>query len=420
MSETDVEKKIEGEEENAPRSNSMAAFSPTMDELKDALSLLYIRANASGRNKFREKWPHVSLYLFGETLIQYDNDGTDKLDHRAELEEEADQRRILLKHTISELIDKSVDAGMINFEYVGKVIDTFGGELCRHLYAENVINRVRPGAITPNEQTDNAPPSVPLTQASAPKTTPEEKPLSEEEKALLSNVQPDEMENVKPIETSSSETSGTTSQPTPEEVITSSPIPEELPPTQESQTEIAPIVTETPALSETPIEAPGQTTEIPASQAETLMPQESTPLTPPEDIKPIETQQPSTNEIPKEASEENNVDAGVETKQPIIMPAPIGQAPPSALPMESVKEEPKAERKYAAPKTLEERANDPSHTRLEQKPSIFGSAPKKEGEEKPSIFGSTPKTEPEAEEGKDNKPEKGFLKFAFMSAGLKR
>lgn len=142
---------VEVLENDLQRASSKAAFSSSLDDLTAALSLLFIRNNASGRNKFREKWPQVALYLFGEDLIRYDNEGATEFEHRehrTKLEEEAGLRRIDLKRTIAELEEKSVKSGALEFEYVGSVIDKYGAEISVLLYAENIVERVRPGLVS--------------------------------------------------------------------------------------------------------------------------------------------------------------------------------------------------------------------------------------------------------------------------------
>lgn len=135
------------EEDAPPEANSMAAFHEKMPELKEALGLLVIRNNASGRNKFREKWADVAAYIFGEKLIEYDNEGTQDREHRAELEDEAGIRRIELNTLLDDVVDKSVDKGILNTEYVGEVIDQYTVEVAQFVYAEDVIERVRPGKL---------------------------------------------------------------------------------------------------------------------------------------------------------------------------------------------------------------------------------------------------------------------------------
>jgi len=218
--------------EETPATNSMAAFSEKLTELGDALGLLYITRNSSGRNKFREKWPEVSEYLFGFTLINYDINGCDDREQRTKLEEEANERRIMLKTTISEIVDKSVEAGSLIFDYVGEVIDQYGADMSVFLYAENVIERVRPGLLaTRGEKTkeeikeQEEAPNDDITATttvseisddlkndnnddiSKTATIEEEKQsqesdekLSSEEKSLLSNSE-EAPEEIKPIET---------------------------------------------------------------------------------------------------------------------------------------------------------------------------------------------------------------------------
>ena len=130
-----------------PASNSMAAFSDKLNDLSDALDVLYIINNASGRHKFRDKWPEVAEYLFDEQLTIFDEDGFDFDDRprREELEEKADFKRIDLKKVISEIVEKSVKAGSLQFDYVGGVVDKHGAKMATYLYDRPVIERVRPG-----------------------------------------------------------------------------------------------------------------------------------------------------------------------------------------------------------------------------------------------------------------------------------
>lgn len=127
-----------------PRANLKVVFSEHLEPLTHSLSILFIRNNASGRNKFREKWPKVAQYLFGSELITYDNEGTTDRAHRSKLEEEAGLRRIDLKRVIIEIQERSVKSGILDFDYVGSIIDKYGVDLGVFLYTENIINRVRP------------------------------------------------------------------------------------------------------------------------------------------------------------------------------------------------------------------------------------------------------------------------------------
>jgi len=235
------------EDPNAENTNvtpaaSMAAFAKNIDEIKHALDILYIPNNASGRNKFREKWPDFADYIFGEELIKCDNEGTKDRDYRSNLEDTACQRRLLLKHTISEMVDKSVDGGVIQFDYVGQVIDNFGPKLSVLLYAADVVKRVRPDVFSETgltaapvdldgEAVDSgaiedvsvpAPPNVEMSAAEdtsvgkedvrssrADDSTVTDHKLSEDEVALLSNKPDDDFDinsydHVSPIVTDGS------------------------------------------------------------------------------------------------------------------------------------------------------------------------------------------------------------------------
>ncbi len=182
-----------------PTTDSMAAFSNQLDNLKDALDLLYISYNASGRNKFRDKLPSIAQYIFGDELIKYDNEGVADPDHRIKLENDADDRRIALKITISEIVEKSVDSGSLMFDYVGQVIDEYGAEVSQFLYADDIIERVRPNLLSSIEDNpvieveENAP-AEPSNQPDVIASEPEEQKLSEEETSILSNPPENEVE----------------------------------------------------------------------------------------------------------------------------------------------------------------------------------------------------------------------------------
>ncbi len=216
MSDVTASKTVE-EPEN-PNATAAAAFGKQLDEITDALGILYIKNNASGRHKFLDKWPDIARYVFGDTLIKYDHDGTKDRAHRAELEEEADQRRVLLKQTIREMHDKSVDAGVLKFDYVGQVIDQFGPDLSPYLYSEAVIERVRPGLLAKrktekevddqaaSDSSDQADEDIRIKERAShnpQESLYDDQKLSAEESDILSNTD-DQYDAVKPIELSES------------------------------------------------------------------------------------------------------------------------------------------------------------------------------------------------------------------------
>lgn len=125
------------------------AFGEKLDEFQNALNLLYIKKNQSGRLRFAEKWRGPAEYIFGADLLDIDTRGPTPEERalRSELEESAEDRRIELKQVLAELREKSVASGVLQFEYVGKIIEQYGGEIACIFFAENIIERVSPGLL---------------------------------------------------------------------------------------------------------------------------------------------------------------------------------------------------------------------------------------------------------------------------------
>ncbi|MCB1591256.1 MAG: hypothetical protein KDI90_02270 [Alphaproteobacteria bacterium] len=146
-------------EKSKPKSSNddtaRRAFGEKLEEFKEALSVLYIVRNLSGRLKFAEKWPGAAEYIFGSDLIELDTRGPsseEEFDLRAELENKAEERRIEIKGVLGDLKEKSVDSGVLKFEYVGKMIERFGGKIARLFYSDTVIERVSPGLLARLEE----------------------------------------------------------------------------------------------------------------------------------------------------------------------------------------------------------------------------------------------------------------------------
>lgn len=326
-----AEEAKKNEDEQAPQTNSMAAFSTKMKDLEEALALLYITKNPSGRLKFKEKWPEVADHLFGPDLIKYDTDGVEDREHRTKLEEDANDRRIDLKATISEIVDKSVKSGSLLFDYVGTVIDQYGPVMSTYLYAEDVIERVRPGVLKAREEkaaepVDSAEEKKPSvgddmsdttnisavsdelnmekddmtetgtieedqdTVADEMKEEEEEQKLSDEEKTILSNAPevPEEAEN-------------TESQLPDNHVPDNVHQPEEkptLPPEQETTSDVKPIETPVPVLPDAE-KTPESATQEALKNPEPPVSDVPDILKPP----PAETQAPPVPEEPKKVEE---------------------------------------------------------------------------------------------------------------------
>ncbi len=194
------------EEEIQPDASQMSAFSDKRDDLLSALDMLFIYGNASGRNKFREKWPDVAAYIYGEQLVAFDDNGTTDFDLRKQLEEEADARRFFLKETIEDMVEKSVDSGTLQFDYVGKVVDAFGPLISVFLYSETVIERVRPGVLagakTPDAHAVHADVDEGISAAEKKVLTARDDQASPEENAQEPK---DDFDAVQPIDTSAPE-----------------------------------------------------------------------------------------------------------------------------------------------------------------------------------------------------------------------
>ncbi|MGB0719506.1 MAG: hypothetical protein ACPGRX_03480, partial [Bdellovibrionales bacterium] len=77
-----------------PQSGENALTSEQYPAFCEALEVLYIKDNISGRLKFLEHWPAAAAYVFGDALIGFDTHGTQDRAARATLEGEAEDRRL--------------------------------------------------------------------------------------------------------------------------------------------------------------------------------------------------------------------------------------------------------------------------------------------------------------------------------------
>lgn len=122
---------------------------PRFEELRDAVDLLYIRANLSGRTRFLQAWPAAALYIFGSALVKADTEGTEDREGRALLEQEAETRRVLLLALMGDLEEKTAPGGVLEKSYVQNIIDTLGKELAALLYAPAVMEKMDPSPKSP-------------------------------------------------------------------------------------------------------------------------------------------------------------------------------------------------------------------------------------------------------------------------------
>lgn len=75
-------------------------FSDTYEACFEAVDLLYIPANLSGRVKFFQKWPDLARVLFGAALCDHDIEGVGDKDVLSEHEHDAEVRRVRVVQAI--------------------------------------------------------------------------------------------------------------------------------------------------------------------------------------------------------------------------------------------------------------------------------------------------------------------------------
>lgn len=118
--------------------------SPRFKDFREALEVLFIADNISGRLKFAEAWPAAAPYVFGEELMNFDREGVQDRTRRAALELEAEERRLGLIETLEVLEEKSVVSGILQMEFVGNLIRLLGRECALYVYGGKVVDRFAP------------------------------------------------------------------------------------------------------------------------------------------------------------------------------------------------------------------------------------------------------------------------------------
>lgn len=118
--------------------------SPQFDEFKEALETLYILANQSGRIQFAKAWPAAADPIFGEELTKHDVEGTPDKERRAELEAEAEDRRLELLEFMDNIEDNSIKDGAVQIEYVKQHVERMGRELSLLIYGLKLVDRFIP------------------------------------------------------------------------------------------------------------------------------------------------------------------------------------------------------------------------------------------------------------------------------------
>ncbi|USO05420.1 MAG: hypothetical protein H6859_09805 [Rhodospirillales bacterium] len=111
------------------------------DELKEALEVLYIIANISGRIQFAQKWEAPAAYVLGADLIRYDQEGADDKEHRAELEREAEERRLSLLEFMDAIEERSVEKGALQINFVREKVEKMGRDLALCVYGRQIVDK---------------------------------------------------------------------------------------------------------------------------------------------------------------------------------------------------------------------------------------------------------------------------------------
>jgi len=130
--------------DNSDQENKLT--SAQFDEFKEALEVLYVIANISARIQFAKNWPAAAEFVLGKDLIHYDIEGAspeDKED-RAQLEQEAEGKRIALLEFMDTLEAKSVEKGALQIEYVKEAMTKLGRPLSLLIYGEKLVDRFVP------------------------------------------------------------------------------------------------------------------------------------------------------------------------------------------------------------------------------------------------------------------------------------
>ena len=295
------------EEASVEQENKLT--SDRFDEFREALEILYVIANLSGRNQFSKAWPEVAEYIFGEELMRYDYEGTSDKERRAELEIQAEERRLALLEFMDALEDNSVKEGALQIDYVRGEIEKYGRDLSLLIYGRQIVDRFiepPPEPAEPEEavQEDEQPAEPEPVYTPPPVLTPGQPvtPVIEElspESPDPVGMPADALDDVKPIDMGA---------PLGDEVPAQQPLPEE------GMDSVQPI--ETPAPPAMPSEPPSQPDPVESLQppVESPQPPPVQPVHPPVASPPLpEEPAPVTSTPPPQPPQEEN------TQRPVSM-----------------------------------------------------------------------------------------------------
>jgi hypothetical protein len=119
-------------------------LSDQFEEFKEALEVLYVSGNLSGRVKFAQSWAAPASYILGDELIRQDMEGTQDKEQRAKLEEQAEERRLALLEFMDGVERNSVHEGTLQIDYVRGAIETMGRPISLLIYGQKIVDRFAP------------------------------------------------------------------------------------------------------------------------------------------------------------------------------------------------------------------------------------------------------------------------------------
>ena len=135
---------LEGQEDKDDEQPQLELTAEKFHDLWDALKTLYIKGNQSGRIYFNKEWPIIAEYLFGQELVGFDTSGAGDKERRNALEAEAEEKQFGLLGLLEEIEDKSAKDGVLQTDYVDKVVQTLGRPISLLVYERKIVNRVIP------------------------------------------------------------------------------------------------------------------------------------------------------------------------------------------------------------------------------------------------------------------------------------
>ena len=283
--------------------------SEQFEDFREALDILYIFDNLSGRLQFLKNWPAAAAYLFGEELIGYDHDGAKDIERRRELEEQAEDRRLDLLDIAENLEERSVENSALQLEYVESVVNKLETELSLLFYAPKIVSRFRE---LPAEPVDEEEEGLEETSEQV-----EESTQPETGAATAQQDDFDPLDDIEPISLDSAP-GGPADAPM-KEVEEPLPTPSSVSSPENAAEPVSKVAVQNPNLGVAP---------QPEPQAQEVQKSEPVPSDPPE-------QQLPPTQAPQQQSSERTVPPVVEApRNPITPPAPQGTNPAPDVPEE--------------------------------------------------------------------------------------